>query len=86
VPVIVVATAARSPSATSSSIATSTSGKASRSVAKKRLTPSTPGGKPGGMLWLVNPGAKKSSAAFGSRESNSAACRRRTSAAASLTM
>jgi len=50
VPLIVVATAARSPSTISSSIVTSTSGIPSRNMAKKQRTPSTPPGNPGGLV------------------------------------
>src|SRR3954447_1143657 len=84
VPSIVVATAARSPSATTSSTRTVTSGNAVRNVSKKRRTPAMPDGKPGGMLWETTSGAKKRSSVARSPEAKSSACRRSTSSRASI--
>ena len=79
VPHVVVLTATRSFSATSTSMVTVRSGSADAKDARKRLTPSTPAGKPGGMLWLTKSGAKNSSTLAGSLDSRSSACMRRTS-------
>src|SRR3954469_20010799 len=81
VPVKVVATATRSPSATSSSISTVTSGKASRNIEKKSFTPSRPCGSPGGMLCDTKPSPKNESTTSGSRAASNSVWKRRTRSA-----